>query len=191
MKTGGFTLVELMVVLAIMSIMLLIAAPSMRDVIKNNRLLAESYAIRATLNSARSEAMSRRMSTIVCESENLTTCASSTNAWSKGYLAFVDADGDGLPDADEIFAKHLTEIPDISLSFRDFGGNARSSLRFSPRGDAIGNSGTATLCDDRGATVAKALIVTSAGQIRSAIDSDDSGKVDTVNASGGLLDVSC
>jgi type IV fimbrial biogenesis protein FimT len=179
----GFTLVELMAVLAILSTLLLIAAPSFVDTIKNSRMRTESYAIRSSLANARSEALTRRAPVIVCKTTDLATCDTDNNPWSTAHLAFVDDNNDGTVDTGELFLvrEHNTLV---EVTFRAFTGSAVNRVRFSSRGDSLGSFGTFTLCDDRGAGEARAVILNSAGDVRFAIDSEDPPGDNIVNVGG-------
>ncbi len=69
-RTGGFTLVEMMMALVVLAVLLAVAAPGFYELIKNNRMLSEVYALRATLNGARSEALAQRNFVTLCRSED-------------------------------------------------------------------------------------------------------------------------
>lgn len=56
-RARGFTLIELMVTLAVFAILVTVAVPSFRDVIENNRLATEVNRILSSLSYARSEAV--------------------------------------------------------------------------------------------------------------------------------------
>ncbi len=173
-REQGFTLVELMAVVAVLAVLLTIGAPTFVDTIKNSRMRAETYAIRATLANARSEAMARRMPVVVCETSNSTSCATNTTSWNTAHLAFADADNDGVVDTGEdIFQLKEHNAPGLVVTFRDPGGSAASSVRFSSRGDSLNRNGNFTLCDDRGATEASAVILNNAGAVRFATDTND------------------
>ena len=55
----GFTLVELMVVLAVLSILLVLAAPGFTSLVRNAQMASASHSFVASLNAARSEAPPR------------------------------------------------------------------------------------------------------------------------------------
>ena len=99
-RERGFTMVEVMIVTVIVAILVAVAAPGFQDLIGNNRIVTEVYALRASLNNARSEALARRSPVVVCPSTDGAACADSDD-WSTGYIAFVDIDDDNTVDAGE------------------------------------------------------------------------------------------
>ncbi|APW43228.1 GspH/FimT family pseudopilin [Rhodoferax saidenbachensis] len=87
----GFSLVELMVTLAIAAILLVIGVPSMIDLIRDARLASQSDMLVSTLNLARTEAVKQRNNFRVCPSaapntDALLTCAAGAGAWSTGWI---------------------------------------------------------------------------------------------------------
>lgn len=63
---AGFTLIELMMTVALAAIVLALAAPSLRDLVQNNRVTAHANALAGALALARSEAVRRGGPTSVC-----------------------------------------------------------------------------------------------------------------------------
>lgn len=180
----GFTVIELMTVLSIMSAVLMLAATGFVQIKKNNRLLSEVYAFRASINKARSEAMAQRTFVTICRSSDGSTC--STGDWNVGYIGFSDADGSGNPsDPNSIILSHS---PSNQLNIDYSATDGR--LRFNSRGFALGFEGTLTVCDDRGAEYAKALIILPVGGVRSAVD-DPNSPDGIVNFNDGAGNVSC
>jgi len=88
-RLHGFTLVELMVALAILAILLAIAAPSYRDFVVDSRMSGEANEFLTGLTFARSEAVKRNRPVSMCKSGNGTGCANSGD-WEQGWIVFVD-----------------------------------------------------------------------------------------------------
>ena len=85
----GFTLVELMVTLAVIAILAVIAMPSMTALINNSRLNGQAEELVASIQLARAEAVRRNARVTVCPSTNGTTCTANT-AWSSWIIHGMD-----------------------------------------------------------------------------------------------------
>lgn len=94
---AGFSLMELMVAIAILAIIATIAVPSFESIIQNNRAVTLSSAFVTSLHLARSEAVKRGDSVTICPTANdtFTSCGDST-MWVNGWIVFRDPDNDGL-----------------------------------------------------------------------------------------------
>jgi type IV fimbrial biogenesis protein FimT len=95
----GFTLIELMVVVSIMTILALMAMPSFGDFINRTKQSAVVSQLGVDLNRARSEAIKRNSRMLVCLRNNDTTCATAGTDWNNGWLVCADADADNACDA--------------------------------------------------------------------------------------------
>lgn len=86
---SGFTLIELMVTLAIAGILITVAAPSLQKLIKTNRVQTEASGFVGDLILARTEAVKRGQNVSVCVSSDGTKCLT-TNTWQSGWIVFSD-----------------------------------------------------------------------------------------------------
>lgn len=84
----GFTLIELMVTLAILAILATMAAPSLDEFVSRNAMRGISADFTLGLQRARSEAINGNMCVVMCMSSNGTSCTSSGSNWGVGWIAF-------------------------------------------------------------------------------------------------------
>ena len=92
----GFNVLELMVAIAVLGILLGLGVPSFTQMIRDNRVVADTNELVVALSAARSEAVKRGLPTAVCARTGPTTdvCRSGTeNDWSSGCLVFADIAG--------------------------------------------------------------------------------------------------
>ena len=82
-RFSGFTLIEMLVTLAIAAVLMMVAVPSFLAFQRNSELTAASNTLLAAMNTARSEAMKRNLN--VGEQPVGT-------GWGSGWLVFVDSD---------------------------------------------------------------------------------------------------
>jgi len=73
----GFTLLELMVTVAVLAIITALALPSFTNLISSSRLTSSANEMVALLQSARTAAISNRASSVVCPSTDGVNCAAS------------------------------------------------------------------------------------------------------------------
>ncbi len=97
----GLTLVELMIVLAVLAVSLSVGTPLFQDQIHSNRLRAEASRFLGAINLARSEAVMRNVAVSICPSAMaITGQAKCSGAYSGGWIVYANADRDKVVDAD-------------------------------------------------------------------------------------------
>ena len=104
MDRRGFTLVELLVALAIGAILLTIAIPGYAFLVNGGRLATVTNDLVTVLHLARSEAVKRGTRVTVCKTANAgiaTPACDATAGWHEGWLVFVDDGTPGVIDAND------------------------------------------------------------------------------------------
>jgi type IV fimbrial biogenesis protein FimT len=89
----GFTLIELMVTIAVLAILIAIGYPSFSDAMRNNRIITQTNELVTALNIARAEAAKRGISVSVCSTNAAQSACGGAADWSNGWMAFTDASG--------------------------------------------------------------------------------------------------
>lgn len=166
---NGFTLIELMTGIMIISIVIAIGVPSFTVTIQNNRLASQTNTVISALNFVRSEAVKRNNARLtICGSSDQASC--NTSNWESGWVIFPDNDNDSQVSAGETILK-VDGAMSGGNTLRASGFSSTSLIRFDTQG-MLSGSGTFTLCDERGVTEARAIVMNISGQARTAIDED-------------------
>jgi len=126
----GFSLVELLVTIAIAAIVLVIAIPSFNALLVRNRLRSAAETMRSEINMARSEALKRRQNVVVSFSlagdgswcyglrVGATSCDCTTT--SGATACYLDVDGSNAP---VLRVTKGTQFRDITMDELPFGGD--------------------------------------------------------------------
>jgi type IV fimbrial biogenesis protein FimT len=93
----GFTLLELMVTLAVAAILFSVAVPGFQSMVQRNRVITYTNDFIATVNFARSEAIRTGSPVSICASSDGANC---TGSWSQGWIVFANRDGDSPAEVD-------------------------------------------------------------------------------------------
>ena len=117
-KARGFTLVELLVAVAILGVLLFVAVPGFQDAMLSNKLSGMANNFSSSAQIARSEAIKRNSSpsagTIgpmkMCRSADGANCATA-GGWEQGWIVFNDADDDGVLDSTETLIFRQVAFP--------------------------------------------------------------------------------
>lgn len=150
MRQRGFSLIELMVVVAITAILLVIGLPSFQGSMRSNRVATATNELMSSFALARSEAIRSPGGAAICSTEDGSSC---DGDWSIGWMVWIDMDGDGLPDgANDRVLRHVETNRNLVLTMDSavdaVGEGEAVTIRFDRLGRRIGGDRTVTVEPD-------------------------------------------
>lgn len=185
-KYSGYTLIELMVALAILSVLVSVGLPQVTIFFKGNRMVANPIEMLSGLNIARSEAIKRNSRVSICKSANASDASPSCTTeggWDQGWFVFVEGAGTSVG---EYTAADVT-IPSAILRVNTGAEGSNVTITadspidnyvsFTSRGapkleNGASQSGVFRICDDRGLAnaagnaVARGVVLNASGRAR-------------------------
>lgn len=162
-SSGGFTLTEVMMAIAVAAIVVTIGVPSFQTMILNSRKDTAISDLQSSLALARNNAITRRQTITVCKSNDNSSCATDGD-WSQGWIVFTDPANPGVRDNDEtILRAHNALKGDATYAGND---PVKDRVSFTNKGMTSGTLGTITYTDSRGSDYAGNLIISFGGQVR-------------------------
>ena len=159
---NGFTLIELIVIVALAAILVTVAAPSLGRFSAKQRMVGRTNSLLGALRYARGMAVRRGRRVIICGRTQDGDCTDRTGQWKYGWLVFINQDGVYPPHVDD--GDRLLRV----LKGGDQASAAvisnRRYFEFTGRGTAI--NGTLTVCPPRDDIAARALVISNVGRVR-------------------------
>lgn len=143
MSDRGFTLVELMVTIAIVAILAAIAYPSFESTMRSNRVATATNELLASFALARSEAIRSPGGAQICTSTSGTACTDS--AWEQGWIVWIDLNGNQAIDTAAGDRVVRYSQPRQGVSIQVPAGVANTRIRFDQRGYLAGGQRVLTL----------------------------------------------
>lgn len=165
--TSGFTMLELVVVLAVVAVLAGVAAPSMNRLRQEHRMQGLAEELLGSLMLARAEALRHQQRVTVCARSADERCAAS-GPWTAGWIVFVDSNDNAQRDSQEVLLQKHSALP----TGLQLVGNTTVSryVSYGPEGRSMTLSGafqagTLSLCQE-GADQAWDLVINALGKPR-------------------------
>ncbi len=167
-KNLGFTLLELLITVALISIVTALAVPSMRSFSQNDRLTTNINTMVGHLAYARSEAVKRHAQVSICISNDTLGCTG--GSWEDGWMVYVDVNANGTFDPATLGEDILrvNQAMDGNNTLTPTGYVAQ--VTYDNRG-FVTSTGSFLLCDARTGAFGKTITITNTGRVRLQVDS--------------------
>ena len=158
--TLGMQLIELVTIIAVLSVLLAAGWPTLQSTLLRQRADALQLTLHASLSSARSQALIRHELIGVCASEDGHQC---TDDWSAGWIIYRSGLRRGPPATPEAILAHHRGRDDVSILAHASSG--RPLLFFQADGRSPGANLTLRICAGR--HLHGKLVVNNGGRTRS------------------------
>jgi type IV fimbrial biogenesis protein FimT len=163
----GFTMIEILMTIAIAAILMSLAVPSFRYITNSNRIASELNGLLGDLQLARAEAIKEGRTVTVCQSGDGASCTGSGN-WEGGWIAFSDPTNVGVYDVGETYLRKQKRFSGTDTFVAS---NAVSVITFNRQGYAVGiaNNGVLLTLNDSTNTASwtRCLFINLSGQMMS------------------------
>lgn len=160
LKTLGYTLLELLVTLCLMTLVILIAIPGWLDWINTNEAVTQANQLIGAINYARSEAVKRNATISICQSSDGNRCSGS---WNDGYVVFINRDKVAqIPSK----ANRLRFYQQLSLR-GTLNWHGKGMLNVNPLGEVLVKNSVFSYCpNDNDMRFAREIVISITGRIR-------------------------
>ena len=157
----GFTLIELIVVTAILIITLFIGIPNFRVMLENHHSRISLFTLRKILHHSRTLALEYQVEVTVCPLVN----HQCTNDWSNALTAFNDVNKNRILDDNEhVF---VTVQNPVRYGYWQKKKITQNYVKFTSLGHAFGSATTFLYCPNSGHnSAAKQLVISFQGRVR-------------------------
>ena len=164
MRCRGFSLIELMVTIAVLAILLAIGLPSFQGSMRSNLVATGANELIASISLARSEAIRSPGGAGICASADGSSCNGAS--WNDGWIVWNDLDGNGSPGGtDERVLRRVEAIAKLDIETDD---PDATTITFDTRG-VVGSSFEFTVQPDScptGQLLVREINLTLIGQTR-------------------------
>ncbi len=171
-SNAGFTLIELVVVVALIGLLILLAVPTLDALLLDSQRRSQLNNLYHHLQFTRGQALKENGWVIICKSADQQSCTTS-GGWEQGWLVYTDRNRNKTKDTGEpTLTSHPPLADGSSLRYRAFG--STNYVIYRARGETRSND-TFTHCDHRGNEHARAMILYKSGRARLSDKAADGG----------------
>jgi len=169
-KDSGFSLLELMVVLAVSAILLNMALPSLTTFVSNQERKGALYGLAGAFAFARQQAVMKGAMVTICPLDAANTCG---RDWNGDIHVFLDPFNTRTLGLKETLIRTVSPSGSGRLTVRSLN---RSFFQFQPTGLVHSDLGNVTWCpESKDTSLAGQIIISRGGRTRLARDTDDDG----------------
>jgi type IV fimbrial biogenesis protein FimT len=136
----GFTLIELILSLAVAAVLLGMAIPALHGTLRRSRSRTTANALANALRTTRMLAISHNQRALLCPSHDGRHCSGDA-LWRNGWIVGVDRMRDGQPDDTPAMT-----WPALPASLRVVGSRGRRRVYFQPNGRSPGSNLSLLVC---------------------------------------------
>lgn len=138
----AFTLVEMMITIAVLAIVLGIGVPSMSAFIESNRLTSVTNDLLSSLQYARAEAIRQRSRVTICQRAANSDVCENNGSWTNGWLIYLDDNPAATPVANSEGILRIVSNLNANNLIISGGAQATSYVSFSGNGGHVSWSGS-------------------------------------------------
>ena len=140
----GFTLIELMITIAIAAILLTIVVPGFAGLVSSNRITTQTNELVTDLMVAKSAAVQRGVKVAICIRNAAGNDCNTAGSWSNGWIVFTDPNGNGTVDAGETITR-VHEVLPTGITLTSAGFATATILTYAPSG-SVSSNGAFRIC---------------------------------------------
>lgn len=158
---AGFTLIEVMVTLAVIAVLATLSAPYFRDLMMANQLTSNANNLVLAALAGRVEAIKRNQQIRISALD----ASSAGNEWGPGLVVYVDNDASSTFTVGDEEIRTISAVPSAHTVN---GPNGVTGFGFLPSGEINSTSVPLVLqvCDNRSSETGRSVTITGTGQVR-------------------------
>ncbi len=151
----GFTLIEILITIAIAAILLSIVVPSFTSLIESSKARTTRDSLISSIYAAKQQSQSERVNVYLCPTSNGTSCLTTTS-WGTDWLVYEDNDSSGaLNNSDTIIINSSSKINLIK--------STENQVKFTPTGHSSAN--TFQICSNTDSSIVYEIKLNRMGRI--------------------------